>query len=34
MAVSRLGKNKVKPLALLAKPFAVVPKTTANNRIT
>ena len=34
IAVNKLGKNKVKPLALLAKPFAAVPKTTANNRIT
>ena len=30
VAVSRLGINKVKPFALLAKPFAAVRKTTAN----
>jgi len=29
IAVNKLGINKVKPLALLAKPFAAVPKTTA-----
>ena len=28
-----LGINKVKPFALLAKPFAAVPKITANKRI-
>mgnify|MGYP004368644103 CR=1 FL=1 len=33
IAVSKLGINKVKPLALLAKPFAAVPKITANIRI-
>ena len=32
-AVSKLGINKVKPFALFAKPFAAVPKTTANIRI-
>ena len=29
MAVNKLGINKVKPIALLAKPFAAVPKITA-----
>jgi len=29
-AVSKLGTNKVKPFALLAKPLAAVPKMTAN----
>ena len=33
IAVNKLGINKVKPLALFAKPFAAVPKTTANIRI-
>ncbi len=33
MAVRKLGINKVKPFALFAKPFAAVPKTTANIRI-
>ena len=31
-AVNRLGINDVKPSALLAKPFAAVPKITANIR--
>ena len=29
-AVKILGMRRVKPFALLAKPFAAVPKTTAN----
>ena len=33
IVVNKLGINKVKPFALLAKPFAAVPKTTANKRI-
>tara|TARA_B100001250_G_C19248525_1_gene549674 strand:- start:367 stop:555 length:189 start_codon:yes stop_codon:yes gene_type:complete len=32
IAVKRLGINDVKPSALLAKPFAAVPKITANIR--
>ena len=31
-AVNKLGNNNVKPLAPLAKPFAVVPKITASIR--
>ena len=30
IAVIRLGINSVKPFALLAKPFAAVPNTTAS----
>ena len=33
IAVNKLGINKVKPLALLAKPFAAVPRITASIRI-
>ena len=32
-AVNKLGINDVKPFAHLAKPFAAVPKITANKRI-
>ncbi len=32
IAVNKLGINKVKPLAPLAKPFAAVPKITASMR--